>query len=148
MSTRGRGCGCPVPGVGGGQLYQWSAGRCRRWRQHRSTMSTVRQERPMDGVVQLTLDRPERLNAMNFELISDLHAALDQIAADRTCRVVVLTGAGRGFCAGLDLKGTGSAPGTEGLGRVQSGLKGQQHIARLVPHLRSLPQAVLAAVNG
>ena len=111
-------------------------------------MTTVRRERPADGVVQLTLDRPDRLNAMNFELVSDLHDALDDIAADVTCRVVLLTGAGRGFCAGLDLKGTGTAPGAAGLGQIQGGLKGQQHIARLVPHLRSLPQPVIAAVNG
>lgn len=111
-------------------------------------MTTVRHERPADGVVLLTLDRPERLNAMNFELVSDLHDALDEVAADRSCRVVVLTGAGRGFCAGLDLKGTGTAPGAAGLGQVQGGLVGQQHIARLVPHLRSLPQPVIAAVNG
>ncbi len=111
-------------------------------------MTTVRRERPADGVVQLTLDRPDRLNAMNFELVSDLHAALDDIAADVTCRVVLLTGAGRGFCAGLDLKGTGTAPGAAGLGQIQGGLKGQQHIARLVPRLRSLPQPVIAAVNG
>ena len=111
-------------------------------------MTTVRREHPADGVVQLTLDRPDRLNAMNFELISDLHDALDDIAGDRACRVVVITGAGRGFCAGLDLKGTGTAPGAAGLGPVQAGLKGQQHIARLVPHLRSLPQPVIAAVNG
>jgi enoyl-CoA hydratase len=111
-------------------------------------MTTVRRDRPADGVVQLTLDRPDRLNAMNFELISDLHDALDEVAADRSCRAVVLTGAGRGFCAGLDLKGTGTAPGAEGLGQVQGGLTGQQHIARLVPRLRSLRQPVIAAVNG
>jgi enoyl-CoA hydratase len=85
---------------------------------------------------------------MNFELISDLHDALDEVGSDRSCRVVVLTGAGRGFCAGIDLKGTGPAPGATGLGQVQAGLKGQQHVARLVPHLRSLPQPVIAAVNG
>jgi enoyl-CoA hydratase len=65
---------------------------------------TVRIDAPAPGVRLLTLDRPDRLNAMSGELIRDLHRALDQVAADEECRVVVLTGAGRGFCAGLDLK--------------------------------------------
>jgi enoyl-CoA hydratase len=60
----------------------------------------------------------------------------------------VLTGAGRGFCAGLDLGGYGSAPHTEGLGPTQAGFAVQKHIANLIPHLRSLPQPVIAAVNG
>jgi enoyl-CoA hydratase len=111
-------------------------------------MSTVRSETVRPGIRLLTLDRPDRLNAMSHELVADLHAALDDVAADRGCRVVVLTGAGRGFCAGLDLKGTGPAPGSEGLGRPQAGLVAQQHIATLVPHLRSLRQPVVAAVNG
>jgi enoyl-CoA hydratase len=110
--------------------------------------STVRLERPEPGVVLVTLDRPERLNAMNFELVCDLHAALDEAGSDRSCRVVVLTGSGRGFCAGLDLKGAGTPPGTEGLGFPQAGLKGQALIAGLVPHLRALHQPVIAAVNG
>ena len=111
-------------------------------------MSTVTIDHPTPDVALVTLDRPERLNAMSHALVADLHAALDEVGADNTCRVVVLTGAGRGFCAGLDLKGTGPAPGTEGLGRPQAGLTAQQHIARLVPKLRGLRQPVIAAVNG
>ena len=111
-------------------------------------MATVQLSSPKPGVTLVTLDRPERLNAMSHELIADLHGALDDIALDRTCRVVILTGAGRGFCAGLDLKGAGTAPGAEGLGPVQAGMTSQQHIASLVPKLRGLRQPVIAAVNG
>ena len=111
-------------------------------------MTTVTASEVRPGVTLLTLNRPERLNAMSHELVADLHAALDAVAADPRCRVVVLTGAGRGFCAGLDLKGAGRAPGAEGVGRPQAGMAGQKHIASLVPHLRSLPQPVVAAVNG
>src|SRR5689334_13064239 len=111
-------------------------------------MSTVLASQPRPGVTLLTMNRPERLNAMSAELVTDLHAALDQVAADRSCRVVVLTGAGRGFCAGLDLQEGATPPGGEGLGRVQSGMRVQQSIARLIPHLRAVPQPVIAAVNG
>jgi enoyl-CoA hydratase len=111
-------------------------------------MPTVRLENLTDQIRLLTLDRPERLNAMSHELVADVHAALDEVADDRAARVLIITGAGRGFCSGLDLKGTGPAPGSEGLGRPQAGLTGQQHIARLVPHLRSLRIPVIAAVNG
>jgi enoyl-CoA hydratase/carnithine racemase len=65
---------------------------------------TVRVDEPSPGVRVITLDRPHRLNAMSGELISDLHRAIDTAAADEEGRVVVITGAGRGFCAGLDLK--------------------------------------------
>jgi enoyl-CoA hydratase len=111
-------------------------------------MTTVQVSSPRPGVALITLDRPERLNAMSHELVADLHDALDGVATDRGTRVVVLTGAGRGFCAGLDLKGAGAAPGTEGLGRVPAGMVGQQHIASLVPKMRALRQPVIAAVNG
>ena len=98
--------------------------------------------------VRLILNRPDKLNAMTAELIGQLHDALDDVATDATCRVVVLTGQGRGFCAGLDLGGYGRAPHTEGFGPTQSGFAVQKQIAALIPHLRSLPQPVIAAVNG
>ncbi|HZT65523.1 MAG TPA: enoyl-CoA hydratase-related protein [Acidimicrobiales bacterium] len=111
-------------------------------------MKTVRVERPRPGIALVTLDRPERLNAMSHQLVAELHDALDELAPDPECRVVVLTGAGRGFCAGLDLRDAGQAPETAGLGRAQAGMRSQQHIARLVPRLRAMPQPVIAAVNG
>jgi enoyl-CoA hydratase len=111
-------------------------------------MATIRTTEPRRGIRLLTLDRPDRLNAMNPELVADLHAALDDAAADHGCRVIVLTGAGRAFCAGLDLKGAGTAPGTDGLGRAQAGMLSQQHIATLTPHFRATPQPIIAAVNG
>ena len=103
---------------------------------------------PRPGVTRITLNRPDKLNAMTTELVQQLHRALDDVAVDPSCRVVVLTGAGRGFCAGLDLGGYGEAPDSEGFGRPQAGFAVQRHIARLIPHLRSLPQPVIAAVNG
>jgi enoyl-CoA hydratase len=106
----------------------------------------VDQVRP--GILEITLNRPERLNAMNAALVGGLHDALDRVAGDRSCRVVVLTGAGRGFCAGLDLH-EGAAPSDAGgLGRVQAGMRVQQSIASLIPHMRALPQPIISAVNG
>ncbi len=111
-------------------------------------MSVVARTEPAAGVALLTLDRPDKLNAMTAELVQDLHDHLDAIAVDPAVRVVVLTGRGRGFCAGLDLRGYGTAPHTDHLGRTQAGFAVQKHIASLIPKLRSLPQPVIAAVNG
>ena len=111
-------------------------------------MSTVLVSSPRPGVTQLTLNRPEKLNAMNVELISELHAAFASVAADRECRAVILTGSGRGFCSGLDLGGYGTVPGSEGRGQVVGGFSTQTHIASLIPQMRALPVPVIAAVNG
>lgn len=111
-------------------------------------MATVETSSPSPGVTMLTLNRPERLNAMNNQLVVELHDALDAVRADRDARVVVLTGAGRGFCAGLDLQDVGAVPGGDGLGRPQAGMTQQQLIATLVPKMRSLRQPIIAAVNG
>jgi len=105
-------------------------------------------ERPADKVRLLTLNRPDRLNAMTAELCGALHEELATVAADRSCRAVVLTGAGRGFCAGLDLAGYGDAPGTDGSDAARDRLANQEHMSRLVLRLRETPQPIIAAVNG
>ncbi|MBS1838993.1 MAG: enoyl-CoA hydratase/isomerase family protein, partial [Actinobacteria bacterium] len=98
----------------------------------------------------LTLDRPERLNAMDVALIDGLHDRIEELRHDDTARVVIVTGAGRGFCSGLDLQDLAPTAGAseEGRGAVQRGMDLQQRIAGLVPGLRSLRIPVIAAVNG
>ena len=105
-------------------------------------------DEPVDHVRQLTLNRPEALNAMTAELCEALHGELRAIAAERSTRVVVLTGAGRGFCAGLDLHGYGAAPSSDGSDEARDRLANQQHMSSLILELRALPQPVIAAVNG
>jgi enoyl-CoA hydratase len=99
-------------------------------------------------VTLVTLNRPDRLNALNYELAADLHDALDRIAGDRECKVVIMTGAGRGFCAGLDLKDWGTPPGPGEHAHAPVGVGGQEFLANLTVHLRATPQIVVAAVNG
>lgn len=111
-------------------------------------MTTVRTEALRDGVRLVTLDRPETLNAMSPGLVGDLHDVLGEIGADGSCRAVILTGEGRGFCSGLDLSEPQVLEGTEDLGRVQAGMHVQQRIASLMVRLRELPQPTVAAVNG
>src|SRR5438874_3099874 len=110
--------------------------------------SVLLSETPADHVRLLTLSRPDRLNAMTAELCQALHQELGSIAADRGCRAVILTGAGRGFCAGLDLHGYGAAPENEGSDEPRDRLANQQHMSTLILELRALPQPVIAAVNG
>ena len=108
----------------------------------------VLSEQIADGVTLLTMNRPDKLNAMNRELVDRLYDRFAEIENDPECRVVILTGAGRGFCAGLDLTGFGDAPRQQGWGGNTIGLGVQQHIAGLVPAMRALRQPIIAAVNG
>jgi enoyl-CoA hydratase len=105
-------------------------------------------DRSRPGIAVVTLNRPERLNAMNYALVRGLYDVFDELGADLSCRVIVLTGQGRGFCAGLDLTEGASPPSTATMGRAQAGMTVQKMIAGLVPRMRSLPQPVIAAVNG
>jgi len=93
------------------------------------------------GYRRITLNRPERLNALTVEMAAALHAALDEAEADKSCRALLLTGAGRGFCAGQDLNEiVGAAPSD--LTRLL------EHYHPLILRLRALPIPVVCAVNG
>jgi enoyl-CoA hydratase len=103
-----------------------------------------------DGpVTTVTLDRPERLNALSYSVIRGLQATLDELREDLAQRVVLLTGAGRAFSAGIDLKEQAAGAAWEdGLGHVQERYALQQAVADLVLGLRRIPQPVIAVVTG
>ncbi|MGV0813137.1 enoyl-CoA hydratase-related protein [Mycolicibacterium boenickei] len=103
---------------------------------------------PRPDIAVITLNRPEKLNALSYELVEELHATLDAIAADNDCRVVVLTGAGRGFCSGLDLSNPNPPEAGGGTEFPRSGMRWQERIANLTVKLHRLRQPVIAAVNG
>ena len=105
-------------------------------------------ERRRPQIHLLTLNRPEQLNAMSAELCQALHEELTTLAGDRSCRAIVLTGSGRGFCAGVDLRGYGQAPGNDGADGARDHFGNQEHMSTLVLQLRQTPQPVIAAVNG
>ncbi|MGB9988162.1 2-(1,2-epoxy-1,2-dihydrophenyl)acetyl-CoA isomerase PaaG [Pseudoduganella rhizocola] len=98
-----------------------------------------------EGVAQLTLNRPDKLNSFTQAMHLEVREALAQLRADRTVRVLVLTGAGRGFCAGQDLSDRAVEPGAKG---VDLGDSVEKFYAPLVLALRDLPMPVICAVNG
>ncbi|MEZ4334575.1 MAG: enoyl-CoA hydratase-related protein [Myxococcota bacterium] len=112
-------------------------------------MADVEIEHPRPEVAILRLNRPEALNALSWNLVEELHAALDALDRDNACRIVVLTGAGRGFCAGLDLRDQGN-PGAliDGVAGPRAGLLAQNRMASLIPHMRRIQQPLIAAING
>src|ERR1700712_1816135 len=113
-----------------------------------SAMALVEIDHPADHVTTVMMNRPDRLNAMSIDLVIELSSVLDTVAADNQCRVVVLTGAGRAFCSGLDLKDYGLIPNMDGLQVGQIAQRSMRYYSRLVPQLRAMPQPVIAAVGG
>lgn len=108
----------------------------------------LRLERLDGGLAVLRLARPERLNALTDALVADLHRRLDELAHDPALRVLILTGEGRGFCAGFDLGEAAAAPDEDALGRAAAWTARQEAFAGLVLKLRALRAPVIAAVNG
>jgi enoyl-CoA hydratase len=100
----------------------------------------------VDGdVLHVTMNRPEQLNAMNRELVDGLRTLFTELYWRRDVRVVILTGAGRAFCAGLDLKSWDIG---ESRASTADGLDGQRRIAEIVIAMRRCPQPIIALVNG
>ena len=96
------------------------------------------------SVMKITLNRPDVLNSFNLEMARELHAALDEARASKSIRAVLITGAGRGFCAGQDL----SAVPLEGEGKLDLGAIVRQTYNPVILAIRKLDMPVICAVNG
>jgi enoyl-CoA hydratase len=105
-------------------------------------------DRPRPHVALVTLNRPERMNSMAFDVMLPLIEALAALDHDNDVRAVVLTGAGRGFSSGADHKSAGSIPHVQGLTRPSFGLRSMQVLDDVILGLRKVHQPVIAAVNG
>src|SRR6202165_6276791 len=105
---------------------------------------TLLLESPADGVVQVTLNRPSRLNAMTVTMFDELESVARMVGDDRDIRVMILTGAGKAFCGGSDLDEAEGLPTLSALGMLDR----QERAARALRAVRAVPVPVIAAVNG
>jgi methylglutaconyl-CoA hydratase len=101
------------------------------------------QYREEQGIATITLNRPDKRNAISYELIDDLIAALKQ-AAESTAQIVILTGAGKAFCAGMDLDNLKQLVGRTN----EQNVKDSETMASLFRSLYDFPKPTIAAVNG
>ncbi|QEC48121.1 enoyl-CoA hydratase/isomerase family protein [Baekduia soli] len=108
------------------------------------TYNTMLVEHPRDGVVLVSLNRPDRYNAITFEMFDEMHALCDELQKDDDARVVIITGVGKGFCSGLDLDEAYTLPDMT----AQEMMLGQQQWAGAFQKFHEIKQPVIAAVNG
>jgi enoyl-CoA hydratase len=111
-------------------------------------MSFVLVDKPRPHVTLVTLNRPERMNAMAFDVMIPFREAIEAISHDNDTRVVVVTGAGRGFCSGADLVDAGRIPNIDGLTLPGISLRAMELLDDVVIAIRKLHQPAIAAVNG
>ena len=111
-------------------------------------MSFVLIDRPRPGIALITLNRPERMNAMAFDVMIPLKQALEEISWDNDVRVVVMTGAGHGFCSGADLEDPGTLPGVDGLTLTSIARRALELLDDVILTLRRMHQPVIGAING
>ena len=105
-------------------------------------------DRPVPGVAVVTLNRPERMNAMAFDVMVPVRDRLVELGHDNSVRAIVLTGAGGAFSSGADQKSAGRPPHADGLPRPAYALRSLEVLEDVVATLRRLHQPVIAAVNG
>jgi len=110
--------------------------------------SFVLVERPRAHVALVTLNRPERMNSMAFDVMVPFRDVLAELQHDNDVRVVVLTGAGSGFSSGADHKSAGSVPHVSGLTRPSYALRSMEILDDVILAMRRLHQPIIAAVNG
>jgi enoyl-CoA hydratase len=108
----------------------------------------VRVEHPRREVALVTLDRPERMNAMAFDVMVPLRDTLEAISVDNDVRVVILTGAGHGFCSGADLENPGRVPHIDGLTLPTIAMRSMELLEKVITSIHTMHQPVIAAVNG
>src|SRR4051794_33010965 len=101
-------------------------------------VSFVRVERPRDGIALVTLDRPDRMNAMAFDVMIPLREQLEAVSRDNDIRVVVLTGAGGAFCSGADLEDPGRVPDVDGLTLPTIALRSMQLLDDVILAIRNM----------
>jgi enoyl-CoA hydratase len=105
-------------------------------------------DKPHPHVTLITLNRPERMNAMAFDVMIPFRESLEAVSRDNDTRVVVITGAGAGFCSGADLEDSGVIPGIDGLTSTTIAQRALEILDDIVRSLRRMHQPVIGAING
>ena len=106
-------------------------------------------DKPRPHTTVITLNRPERMNSMAFQLMVPLHEAFETVGADNDTTCVILTGRGRGFCSGADTSSDGGVPpNIDGLTLTSIATRAMGLLSDLVPAMQRMPQPVICAING
>lgn len=114
-------------------------------------MPSILVDFPIPGVKRITFDNPEKLNSFTYNMYEEYLGVLDKTASEADTRVVVITGAGKGFCAGHDISASGKpawVPNFDELGKAYSAKYTMAKIASLPVVMKNLPQPIIAAING
>jgi enoyl-CoA hydratase len=108
----------------------------------------IKIEKPRKGITVIKLNRPERMNAMAFDVMVPLKEALEEVSFDNQCRVVILTGEGAGFCSGADLQDPGYLSIFDGLTMPGIARRAMKVLDDVIHAVQTMHQPVIAAVNG